>query len=49
LPATNAQAPKLATKKPQLGARNDPGATIRAKPARSSKVSSLQSRASVQR
>ncbi len=46
LPARTAQAVKLETKKPQPGA---PAATVRAKPAKSSKVSSLQTRASVQR
>jgi hypothetical protein len=46
LPARTAQAVKLETKKPQPGA---PAATVRAKPAKSSKVSSLQIRASVQR
>jgi hypothetical protein len=45
----NVQKARLETKKRQLAARNDPGATKRAKPAKSSKVSSLQKRASVQR
>lgn len=39
---TNVQKAGLQTKKRQLGVRNDPGTTIRAKPAKSSKVSSLQ-------
>jgi hypothetical protein len=49
LATKKAQAAKSETKKPQVGARNGPGATIGAKPAKSSKVSSLQNRASVQR
>ena len=49
LQTKKAQAAKLATKKRQVGARNDPVATTRAKPAKSSKVSSLQNRTSVQR
>jgi hypothetical protein len=36
------QAAKLETRKPQAGAGNDPGASMRAKQAKSSKVSSLQ-------
>jgi hypothetical protein len=43
------QKARLETKKRKLAARNDPGVTKRAKPAKSSKVSSLQKKASVQR
>jgi hypothetical protein len=49
LQTKNAQKARLETKKRQLAARNDPGATKGAKPAKSSKVRSLQKRASVQR
>jgi hypothetical protein len=49
LQTKNAQKPKLKTKKPQLAGRHDPVATKRAKPAKSSKVSSLQNPASVPR
>jgi hypothetical protein len=49
LQTKKAQQARLETKKRRLGARNDPGATFSAKPARSSKVSGLQKRASVQR
>jgi hypothetical protein len=45
----NVQKARLQTKKRQLAARNDPGATKRAKPAKPSTVSSLQKRVSVQR
>jgi hypothetical protein len=43
------QKARLETKKRKLAARNDPGAINRAKPAKPSKVSILQKRASVQR
>jgi len=49
LQTKNAQKPKPKTKKPQLAGRHDPVATKRAKPAKSSKVSSLPNPASVQR
>jgi len=49
LQTKNAQKARLEAKKRVLVARSDPGATKRAKPAKSSKVSSLQKRASVQR
>jgi hypothetical protein len=49
LQTKNAQKARLETKKRPLAARNDPGATKRAKPATPSKMSSLQKRASVQR
>jgi hypothetical protein len=49
LQTKNAQKARLETKKRLLAARNDPGATKRAKPAKPSKVSNLQKRASVQR
>ena len=42
LQTKNAQEAGLETKKRQLGMRNNPGATIRAESAKSSKVSSLQ-------
>jgi hypothetical protein len=44
LQTKKAQKARLETKKPRLAARNDPGATKSAKPAKSSKVSSLQKR-----
>jgi hypothetical protein len=46
--AKSAQKSGLETKKPQAGTRNDHGAKKRAEPAKPSKVSSLQDRASVQ-
>jgi hypothetical protein len=49
LQTKNAQKARLETKKRRLAARNDPGLTKRAKTAKSSKVSSFQNRASVQR
>jgi hypothetical protein len=45
----SAQKARLETKKRRVAARNDPRATKRATPTKSSKVSSLQNRASVQR
>ncbi len=42
LQTKNAQEAGLEAKKRQFGVRNDPGATIRANPAKSSKVSSVQ-------
>jgi hypothetical protein len=48
-PTKNAQETGLGTKKRRLGVRNDPNTTTRAKPAKSSKVSGLQTRATVQR
>jgi hypothetical protein len=49
LQTKSAQKLKPKTKKPQLAGRHDLGATKRAKPAKSSKVSSLQNPASVPR
>jgi len=49
LQTKHAQKARLETKKRRLAARNDPGVAKRAKPQKSSKVSSLQNRASVQR
>jgi hypothetical protein len=49
LQTRNAQEAGLETKKRRLGVRNNPGATIRAKPAKSSKVSGLQEPDSAQR
>ncbi|MFL6947868.1 MAG: peptidase M15 [Xanthobacteraceae bacterium] len=49
LQTKHAQKARLETKKRRLAARNDPGVAKRAKPQKSSKVSSLQTRASVQR
>jgi hypothetical protein len=49
LQAKSAQKAKLETKKGRLAARKDPGVAKRAKPEKSSKVSSLPNRASVPR
>jgi hypothetical protein len=49
LQTQNAQAAGLETKKRRLDVRNNPGATIRANPAKSSNVTSLNNRTSVQR
>ena len=49
LQTKHVQKARLETKKRRLAARNDPGLAKRAKPQKSSKVSSLQNRASVQR
>jgi hypothetical protein len=49
LQTQNAQAAGLETKKRPLDVRNNSGATIRANPAKSSSVTSLNSRTSVQR
>jgi hypothetical protein len=49
LQTQNAQAAGLETKKRRLDVRNNPGAPIRANPAKSSNVTSLNNRTSVQR